>query len=346
MPLSSVIGHAHLIALLRTAVARDRVPQSLLFSGPEGVGKRTAALALAQAVNCPQRGSQRSVKGRARASAGSPEDDACGVCPTCQRIARGQHTDVTVIDKADEASIKIKRLRERLIDVVGYRPFEGRRRVFVIEPADELTVEAQDALLKTLEEPPASALLVLVSAYADTLLPTVQSRCRRLRFAPLSDPDVVRVLAERCGIEPPRAKLMAVGAAGSVGRALQEETGDLADDRDAALALLQASTRPDVGGRLKAAAAFAQHGSKRRDRDALGDRLALLGALCRDAAALQAGAERSLTNGDLAGALEDISRRVTTDQLTRAFGVVTQAQQALERNASPKIVADWVGVGI
>ncbi len=343
MPLSSVVGHPHLVDLLRAGVARDRVPQSLLFAGPEGIGKRTTALALAQAINCPERPTDRTPAAGAGASAGV---DACGTCATCQRIARGQHTDVTLIEKGDEASIKIKRLREQLLEVVGYRPFEARRRIFIIDPADELTVEAQDALLKTLEEPPPSAILVLVSAYADTLLPTIQSRCRRLRFSPLPDRDVARVLAERCGIDPARARLMAAGAGGSVSRALQEEAGDLADDREAALALLRASAAREVVPRLKAAAAFAQHGSRRRDREAMADRLALLGSLCRDAAALQAGASRLLTNSDLADALQDVAELVGLDRLTRAYGIVTRAQQALDRNASPKIVADWVGVSM
>ncbi len=106
MPFRDIVGHAVTTGLLRQAVARGRVPQSLLFAGPEGVGKRAVATALAQAVNCPIR----------RKSGG---DDACGVCPTCTRIARGIHTDVVVIDKGEEASIKIKILRERLLD--GHR---------------------------------------------------------------------------------------------------------------------------------------------------------------------------------------------------------------------------------
>ena len=343
MPLSSIIGHQNLTQLLRTAVARDRVPQSLLFAGPEGVGKRTVAIALAQAVNCPNR-QQSSAQ---RAGRGPQlEDDACGVCPTCQRIARGQHTDVAILSREDEASIKIRRIREQLLDVVGYRPFEARRRVFIIDGADEMTLEGQDALLKTLEEPPASAILILVSAYADTLLSTIQSRCRRLRFAPLSDADVARVLAERCDIEPARARLMAASSGGSVRRALEEEAGDVAEDREAALALLRASTRRDVMPRLKAAAALAQHGSTRRDREALGDRLALLASLCRDVAAIQAGAAQVVSSTDLSDALRDLGQTLTPDRLTNAFSALQRAQQALDRNASPKIVADWVGVTI
>src|SRR5262245_42713002 len=96
VPFSTIVGHTQVVTLLRRAAAAGRVPQSLLLSGPEGVGKRTLALALAQAVNCPSR----------------KDGEACGVCSTCQRIARGQYSDVVVIDKGDDASIKIAPLRE------------------------------------------------------------------------------------------------------------------------------------------------------------------------------------------------------------------------------------------
>ena len=326
MPLSSIVGHANLTTLLQTAVSRDSVPQSLLFAGPEGVGKRTVAIALAQAVNCPKGG--------------------CGTCPTCERIARGQHTDVTLIDKGDEASIKIKTIRERVLDVIGYRPFEARRRVFIIDPADELTIEAQDALLKTLEEPPTSAMIILVSAYPDTLLATIQSRCRRLRFGFLSDKEVTRVLAERAGVDPMRARLLAAEAGGSVSRALSEEAADVEDDRDAAMGLLQAAAGRALVPKLKAAAALASNESKRRDREALGARLSLVAALCRDLTALHAGASAALANADLADTLGELSRAFPSDRLVRAFDAIDRAHHALERNASPKIVADWLGATI
>src|SRR5262245_4139635 len=123
MPLRDVVGHAQLIRLLGEAVGRGRTPQSLLFAGPDGVGKRTTAMALAQAVNCPENdlgggvrpGSDPAVPGSDPGLTPPPRSfsaDACGVCATCQRIARGQHSDVTVISRGDEASIKIRALRE------------------------------------------------------------------------------------------------------------------------------------------------------------------------------------------------------------------------------------------
>src|SRR6187397_746979 len=151
MPFGDVIGHGPVVDLLRQAVRRGRVPQSLLFAGPEGVGKRAVATVLAQAVNCPKRA----------------DGDSCGRCSVFVRIAGDRFPDVTWLDKGDAASIKIQPLREQILDAVGYRPFEGARRIFVINDADELTVQAQDALLKTLEEPPPAAILILITAYPD-----------------------------------------------------------------------------------------------------------------------------------------------------------------------------------
>ena len=332
MPFADLLGHANVLALLRQAVARDRVPQSLLFAGPEGVGKRAAAVALAQAVNCPVR----------RAEGG---DDGCGRCPTCERIAAGRHSDVVLLGKGDDASIKIQPLRDRVLSVVGYRPFEARYRVFVIDPADEMGLEAQDALLKTLEEPPSAAILILVSAAPDTLRPTVQSRCRRLRFGPLPEADVARVL-ERLGVEAGDASALAAIAGGSPARALAEDRGDLDADRQAALDLLAAAGAGPLGGRLKAAAALAKHGTKRRDREALAHRLAFLASLLRDLERLAADREDGLANADLSVPLARLQHAFPADRADDAFAAVTRARQALDRNASPKIVADWLAVTV
>jgi DNA polymerase-3 subunit delta' len=330
MPWSDVIGHAPVVTLLRRAVALGRVPQSLLFAGPEGVGKRAVAMALAQAVNCPKR----------------RDDDPCGVCSICRRIARGQFSDLVILDKGDEPSIKIRMLRERVLDAVGYRPFEGARRIYIIDPADEMTPETQDALLKTLEEPPPAAILMLITAYPDTLLPTIQSRCRRLRFAPLSDADVARVLVERHQIELHAARALASASGGSVGRALAEQQGELEEDREAALAWLTAMRGGPTADRLKASAALAQHHPRRRARDVLATRLAIVQSLLRDLAALSVGGAVPLSNADLEAPLRSLSPAFGLDRVVQAFDALQRAENVLQRNAGPKIVADWLGVSV
>ena len=331
MSLAAIIGHAPVVSLLRQAVRRKSVPQSLLFAGPEGVGKRAVAIALAQAVNCPKRP--------------ATGDDACGQCAVCQRIARGVHSDVVIVEKGDEASIKIGVIRDRVLDAIGYRPFEAARRVFIIEQADEMVDQAQDALLKTLEEPPPSAILILITAYPDTLAPTIQSRCRRLRFGPLVESDVARVLAERNGIERAQAKKLAAASGGSVGRALAAETGSLDEDREAAFALV-AAVRGRVAQRLKASAEFAKHDSDRRDREALSDRLAIVGSILRDLGAMAVGQEDALVNGDREKDLRDLSKSFDLARVVAGYAALHEAQVSLERNAGPKIVADWVAVSL
>ena len=331
MPFASIIGHARIVELLKLAIARGRQPQSLLFAGPDGVGKRAVALAFAQAVNCPRR---------------SVDGDACGTCQTCVRIARGQHSDVTVLDKGDEASIKIEPLRVRILEVVGYRPFEAARRVFIIDPADALTAQAQDALLKTLEEPPSSAILILVTSRPDALLPTIQSRCRRVRFGPLSEADVERVLVERLKVDRTKARMLAAPSGGSVGRALAGDDNDFDKDRDAALALIGAARTGDVLRRLKAATDLAKHGSKRRDREAMSARLVITMSLLRDLGAIGAGTSAPLANLDIEDQLRDLSGAFNLERAAAAFAALTQARENLRSNASPKIVADWVAMAL
>jgi DNA polymerase-3 subunit delta' len=327
VPFSAIAGHAPVLRLLRQAVSRDRVPQSLLFAGPEGVGKRAVAVALAQAVNCPDR----------------RDGDACGVCRNCVRIGRGQHSDVILVSRGDEASIKIRTLRERILEQVGFRPFEARRRVYIIDNADDLTPEAQDALLKTLEEPPPSAILILITAYPDTLFPTILSRCRRLRFGLLTEADVARVL-EHAGATPQEAHRRAAGSGGSVSRVLAGDAAKYDDDREAALTLLAAAKGGAILQRLKAGAALAAHDSKRRARAALGSRLAIVQSLLRDLALLRAARDASLAHADLEDTLRGLSPAFDLPRVTEAFAAVSRAEHALDRNASPKIVADWLAV--
>src|SRR5262245_16504485 len=173
MPFRDVIGHRRLIDLLARAVARESLPPSLIFAGPDGIGKRLVAIATAQALNCTGNRSSKATSG-----AESERFDACGACSSCTRIARETHPDVLVVEPGDNGNIKIEQVRD-VVDRAGYRPFEGRRRVVIIDEADALMPQAQNALLKTLEEPPSSSVFLLITSRPDALLPTVLSRCPR-----------------------------------------------------------------------------------------------------------------------------------------------------------------------
>lgn len=324
-----VIGHVRLRDVLTKAVEADRVPQTIMLAGPAGIGKYTTAVALAKALNCS-------------AVAGGV---ACDRCSVCERISRGQFSDVVVVNRGDLASISIKVIREKILAPIGYRPFEGRKRVFIVDGADDLTWEAQDSLLKTLEEPPPAAVLILIATSPDALKATVLSRCRRLRFGNLSDEEVARVLVERMGMDPASARSRAAIAGGSVGQAMAIDGGTLEDDRETAAALLEASAGTSLGPRLKAAAALATVEKKRRSREAVSIRLAHLSSMLRDIAIAAAGSA-PLANQDMADLFTRIARAFPPERLIHAFGIVARAQHSLDRNASAKIVADWVAVGI
>ena len=336
MPFSSVVGHRAVVELLTRAAARQALPPSLIFAGPDGVGKRLTALALAQALNC-----EHPITRAEAGPAGAVEIDACGTCAACSRIARGVHADLLIIEPGDTGTIKTDQVREA-IDRAAYRPFEGRRRVVIVDQADALMPEAQNALLKTLEEPPPASVFVLVTARPDVLLPTVRSRCQRLRFGPLTAHEVATVLTRDHGFATADAQAAAAASDGSVGRALDEGGEEAIEARDAAARLLGAAAAGDPRRRLDGAKALIGGAG---DRDELSRRLLALASLLRDLGLLAARAgEQALANVDLRPQLQSLLRAYDARRAVEGFAVVDRALDALDRNASPKIVADWVAL--
>ena len=231
MPFATIAGHQRLLALLARAIARDTLPPSLLLAGTSGIGKRRTAMAMAEALNC-----------LAPRKTGAFETDACGECASCRRIARGVHADVVVLEPGETGTIKIEPVRD-VIDRANYRPFEGRRRVVIVDEADALVDAAQNALLKTLEEPPQASVFILVSSMPDALLATVRSRCRPLRFGELAAADVAATLMRDHEYDEADARAAAAEAGGSIGRALAAGSADLTEARDAAQRLLNQAAR-------------------------------------------------------------------------------------------------------
>jgi DNA polymerase-3 subunit delta' len=333
VPFTNIIGHRRIVSLLARSLARDTLPPALLLAGPAGVGKRRIATAMAQAINCLD----------PRSSA-ELEREACGVCAACTRIARGVHPDVITIEPGDSGSIKIEQIRD-VVDRAAYRPFEGRRRVVIIDEADALVPAAQNALLKTLEEPPSASTFVLVSSMPDALLPTVRSRCPRLRFGVLPAAEVAEALMRDHDYSEADARAAAVDADGSIGRALSAQSANLAEARETAQRLLQQAAKGgDPVRRLDAVKEITgRKGSPAGERDQLAACLRVMASMLRDIGLLaSSGDRRTLANADLEGPLEGLTRAYDGERSMRAYGVVDEALAALERNASPKIVADWL----
>jgi DNA polymerase-3 subunit delta' len=348
MSFREIVGHRRLKRLLARAAYSGTLPPSLVFAGPDGVGKRRAAYALAQALNCLE----------PIGSDATGERDACGTCASCSRIARGLHADVLLVRRLeDKSEIVISQTRE-LIRQVGYRPFEGRFRVVIIDGADELGGDSQDALLKTLEEPPARNVFVLVTSRPNLLSTTVRSRCCVLRFAPVEAAEIANALVAAQGFTDADARSAAALSGGSFARATGAGANERAQAREAATAMLiEAARTPDARSRLAASAALLKTAGRKgrdsekdgkgagADRESVAGRLQAMGSLLRDLAVLTTRApETALVNLDIRADLESLARHYDRDRLARAFSAVGRSLLALERNASPKIVADWLAL--
>ena len=327
MPFRDIAGHRPLLALLRQAVDRGTVPATLLFAGPAGVGKWRVARALAAVLNC---------------QTPTADGDACGACRACDRIARDLHVDVSVLTPDDTGKIKIDIVRE-VLERCGFRPFEGRRRVVLVRDADALLESAQNALLKSLEEPPPATMFVLTSSAPDALLRTVRSRTMRLTFGRLSADDIAAVLVRDHGLDAAEARRLAMLADGSAGTALVLASSATNDAREAATELLRAAGASDLAARLAIAKAVVGEKKAERTRQELQAVLLAASSLVRDVAALHAGADRGvLANGDAADVLDRLARLLPPPAADRAFASIDRAKTALERNAGAKLVTEWL----
>jgi DNA polymerase-3 subunit delta' len=342
MPFSEIIAQDRALSSLRSALRRGALHHAYLFGGPEGVGKSLAGRVLAQAANC---------EGGA-AGPGELRDDACGACGPCRKIAKGIHPDVVVLaeeramakagrwepkgGRSPSKDIVVDQVRDLVDHRLSLKRFEGRRRFVVIDPADAMNPQAQNALLKTLEEPPDDTTLVLVASSPDSLLPTIRSRCLRVTFGPIPAGAVAERLAA-AGHEPAKARLAAALSGGSLGRALALD--DEALDARAEAVLAAASLDPDDAG---AWLAFARdHGG---DREEAAELCELLLLWLRDVAAAQAGGSAPAL-ADLGEASARVAAAISPAEALRRRREVRRTAAALRQNASPVLALERMLIG-
>jgi DNA polymerase-3 subunit delta' len=299
MGFSDLTGNAAVVARLKLLSGSEKLPRSMIFSGRAGVGKVETAVTLAQALNC----------------AVTP-GDACGRCSSCARIAKDEHPDVRVLrPEGRGGQVRAEGVREAIAEV-PFRPFEGRRRVIILADAERMNPTTANTLLKTLEEPPAWATLILVTANEAALLPTILSRCQIFRFSPLAPEELERLLVAQHRVPPDRAAVLAAVAGGGIARALELVEEPLFEMRQQALRL---SSLAAEGAEAKELVPLADALSKDTRLMLLLD---LLLSVLRDLTAKKAGAR--ILHRDIESEIEALSERAPIDVWLRAFALAEE----------------------
>ncbi len=339
-----ILGQATAVDLLRRLLASDRLPQALLFHGPQGVGKATTASTFSAALVCERSG-----------------DGPCLDCAGCALAASGNHPDFLRVGRLTKTEIAKDSTRSSLatqkpdaaeadlgsqilIDqirtltrLIRLRPRMARRRVFVIDPAERMGREAQNSLLKTLEEPPERSMLILVSARPYLLLPTVRTRCFSVGFSALRTAELAAILEQR-GWPRDQAASRAALAGGGLGKALDLDLDARRERRRAIYEMLDLlAAGPGAIEKLSAMAASLAG----KDTATLLDGLELAQALLRDAArAGSAAADHGMVHGDLAEGLARLGRRLGPQRAADLVVSVERLRADLRFNTNRVLTAE------
>ncbi|MGE0490316.1 MAG: ATP-binding protein [Vulcanimicrobiota bacterium] len=316
-----IVGNREARQWLERSSQQGNPYPSLLFSGPAGLGKRLTAIWYAAFLNCA--GQQR----------------PCGRCPSCGKIARGNHPDLLVQERLEKKNtLGVGEIREG-IAAADYTPYEGGFRIWIIPEAERLTEEAQNSLLKTLEEPPRKLVVILVTSNLGVILPTVASRCQPLRFRPVETTEVESVLLAR-GCEAERAGQMAALAEGRVGQALQLlEQPLLWEQRESILELLSRLPGQDLWGAIETAQEFEGMRTDREDRSNLERVLETTRSFYRDLLVVAAGAPAQMTiNAHHHQALVETAGKLGRAGALVALERLAEAEEQMQQNVSPRLL--------
>jgi len=314
-----LVGHEWAVDMLKKHIVNGATRHAYLFAGPPGLGRRTLALRFAQALNC-----------QTPVEAGIP----CGTCRDCKQIAAMQHPDLTIIQAESEGgTLKVDQIREAR-RMLALKPYQANYRVSVFLRFQEANDNAANALLKTLEEAPSYAVLILTADNPEQLLPTIVSRCEVLRLRPLKIEDVMRDLESR-GVESGQAKLIAHISGGRPGYAHQLiESDSLLEKREERL--------NDLQGLISASRVekFAYADKLSRDKDAMRQAILIWLSYWRDVMLRSAQAETPLVNVDRNVEIEDLAERVDLSAARTVVSGLEDVLEKMERNVNSRLLAE------
>lgn len=318
----SILGHDWAAELLTRHIAHSSVRHAYLFCGPPGVGRRSLALRFVQALNCVQP---------------PAPGEACGQCRMCDQTWRMQQPDLHVIQIAEEAqTIKVEQVRE-LQRLLALAPYQARYRVALLLGFEKATAGAQNALLKTLEEAPEKAILLLTADSPDNLLPTITSRCEVLRLRPMKIETLTEALQVKLAIPTQEAAVLAHIAGGRPGMALQlAGNEDAHQDRKLWLDQLQTALSGGIIERFNLADKLA------RDKNRLRAELRIWLSFWRDLMLLTANANAPLTNLDYVEMLNFVAAQMDFETARRCAAGLEDALEDIDLNLNLRLLVEVI----
>jgi DNA polymerase III delta' subunit len=316
MAFDDISGNSRAKRILKKALQKGRVPNSLLFAGPEGVGKRDMALVLAKAMNCLQK-----------------KDDSCEVCTSCKAINNKNFPDVMMISP-EKNLLKINQMRE--MKTTAYlKPMVGRKRIFVLEDAEKMNDEAANSVLKILEEPPVFTHIVLVTHNPYLILPTIHSRCQKLVFSPILREDIEQELVSR-GEERKRAKIISLLVKGNLKQALSLDWEEVQTIRHKAWELFSAFLRGEGVSSFLKDYAFARRDSLEEEFVKV---LEILSSLCRDLLLVKEGGDPELLlNPDFTAEIQEAQHFISLGQTMDFLVKIDFTLLAVRRNVNVNLL--------
>jgi len=293
MAFKDIIGQNKALSILQGTIKRGRIPSSYLFAGESGIGKKSTAINLAKTVNCLK-----------PVDSAYPPVDCCDECVSCKKIDAGVHPDYLLVSP-EGGQIRIEEIRS-VDNRLSLKPFEGKKKIVIINDAETMNVFASNAFLKTLEEPPKDSLIILVSSKPDNLTDTIRSRCSRLNFTPLTYEDSQRVLQRTIGQEGKTPREISTLIRLSLGRPGFVLSGELIEEREWFLSL------------LKAMLLFKQDGWTSKEEMETWHNFLLI--FLRDVAILKiTGAAKNLINDDLEDFINALSKSMDVQGIIKLY---------------------------
>ncbi len=326
---ASLIDQERPVQLLTAVLSGGNLPHAFLFTGLEGIGKKTAALAFAMSCNCmelelfPHHAPAAGIR--------PPSIDPCGRCRSCKKIISGHHPDIILIEPAGDM-IKVDQIRA-LSDRLALKPYEAAKRVIIIRDAHKFNTEAGNTLLKTLEEPPEHTLFILTALQASDMLPTIVSRCQQVRFNPISRKFLATYVERHYPETAAQADVIASMARGSLTCADSMAQTRWMERRNWIIREMEAFPSYSIMECL----AFAETLSKHKDW--VPAAFEIMKNWLRDIAVYHARPEK-IINRDLMDQIEAAARRMTSDSLTFKFKAIEQAERDMKSNANLRLGLD------